>query len=583
MFHGDPLEEELVHHLAHGQRVVLARRHDVRLHLALGAAPDLAAGLVPGVPEHDLPVAGRDLEWGEGGDDLPVHDVAHVPPAARPGVREGGLRFVLRELPGAPQLVRMDVERGGEAGAGGLGEHPGDVVEGGDPVEPEVSPAGIDGGVHRPLEALFLHAVGHVGAVPGHLPPDERVRARADGLGVGRQVDAGGVGPHLVVVNEPLGDPVAEQQRGHVLRLDRVLHEGVAVVVVPDVVVVEPRLLRRFVFRTHPAVVPLVHQVHAVGIHRGDQDRDGVVEDLVDPGIVAGGETPDDLRRRLARRHLVRVERVTLEEDHLAVGDGLIHLRLRVSARVLEDRVHPLVVVEPREVFRGGDVQHEKRTAERRNAHVLDPDPVALRADELVVLDELVPFGELAVGAHPVPEELLGGRDLGGGLGGEGAEDEGAHEGEEAGDGTGSHGGNDWKGVRRKETEPAGRRGAKNTGGNGSGSERQPPAGIARERETCAGGASPRERGLVRPFLGGVRFASLRSAMPAGGRRSDPYASCRRMAVRRARLGAPRVPVWRPAFQAVRVMTANGGATCAARSAAGAGLETGAPSRRAVR
>ena len=326
-------------------------------------------------------------------------------------------------------------------------------------MEPEVPPAGIDGGVHRSLETLFLHPVGHVGAVPGHLPPDDRVGPGADGLGVGRQVDAGGVGPHLVVVDEPLGDPVAEQQRGYVARLDRVLHEGVAVVVVPDVVVVEPRLLRSFVFRTHPAVVPLVHQVHSVRIHRGDQDRDGVIENLVDPGIVTGGETPDDFRRRLARRHLVRVECVTLEEDHLAAGDRGVDLILGMPARILEHRVHPLVVVEPREVLRGGDIQHEKRAAERRRADVLDPDPVALRADEFVVLDELVPLGELAVGAHAVAEELLGGGDLGGGLGRKAAKDDGADEGEDAkdaGGGTGSHGGNGRKRVRMSRAEPAG-------------------------------------------------------------------------------------------------------------------------------
>ena len=303
----------------------------------------------------------------------------------------------------------------------------------------------VDRGGHRSLETLFLHAVGHVGAVPGHLPPDERVRSRADGLGVGRQVDAGGVGPHLVVVDEPLGDPVAEQQRGHVARLDRVLHEGVPVVVVPDVVVVEPRLLRRFVFRTHPAVVPLVHQVHSVRIHRGDQDRDGVVENLVDPGIVTGGETPDDLRRRLARRHLVRVECVTLEEDHLAAGDGGVDLILGMPARILEHRVHPLVVVEPGQVLGRGDIQHEKGAAERRRAHVLDPDPVTLLADELVVLDEPVPLGEFPVGAHPVPEELLGSRDLGRGVRGEAAEDEDGREAENAKDsedGIVGHGGN---------------------------------------------------------------------------------------------------------------------------------------------
>ena len=78
-------------------------------------------------------------------------------------------------------------------------------------MEPEMPPTRVDRGVHRPLEAFLLHAVRHVRAVPGHLPPDERIRAGPDGLGVGRQIDAGGVGAHLVVINKRLGDPLAEE------------------------------------------------------------------------------------------------------------------------------------------------------------------------------------------------------------------------------------------------------------------------------------------------------------------------------------------------------------------------------------
>ena len=216
----------------------------------------------------------------------------------------------------------------------------------------------------------------------------------------------------------------------------------------------------------------------------------------MDPGIVAGGEAPDDLGRRLARRHLRRVERIALEEDHLALGDGGVDLALGVPARILEDGVHPLVVVEPREVFRGGDIQDEKGAAERRSADVLDPNPVALLADELVVLDEPVPLGELAVGAHFVPEELLGGGDLGGGVGGEGAEDEGAREGEgaeDAGGGAGGHGGiggSCW----RKMGQPVGRgvrripAGRAEGGGNGL----EPPPGEMGRVQPAQRPAGPR-------------------------------------------------------------------------------------------
>ena len=146
---------------------------------------------------------------------------------------------------------------------------------------------------------------------------------------------------------------------------------------------------------------------------------------------------PDDLRRRLGRRDLRRVERVGLDEDHFALGDGLVNLPLRMPARVLQDCVHPLVVVKPRQVFRGGDEDREERPAERRGTHVDDLDPVARPADELVVLDEPVPVGELPVRTHAVSEELLRIGNLGGGLGGEAAKGEDARKREsaKAGDG----------------------------------------------------------------------------------------------------------------------------------------------------
>ena len=76
----------------------------------------------------------------------------------------------------------------------------------------------------------------------------------------------------------------------------------------------------------------------------------------------------------------------------------------------------------------------------------------------------------------------------------------------------------------------------------------------------------------------GVRGAERRGCR-SGDRRSKPSACWGWMGLGRARRGAPRVPVWRPAFQGVCVLGVDGVGACAARSAAGAGLETGVPSR----
>ena len=270
----------------------------------------------------------------------------------------------------------------------------------------------------------------------------------------------------------------------------------------------------------------------------------------MDPGVVSGGEAPDDLGRRLARRHLRRVERVTLEEDHLALGDGGVDLALGVPARILQDGVHPLVVVEPREVLRGGDIEHEEGAAERRSADVLELDPVALLADELVVLDESVPLGELAVGAHFVPEELLGGRDLGGGVGGEGAENEGGREGEgaeDAGGGAGGHGGiggSCW----RKMGRPVGR----------GGSEEYRRAWLKAAETAWNAGFSRHSGPQGRGRFVAARAGWTRSrAIPAN--EVVPPPACG---------GLCRL---KPAFQAVRAVHATGVAPSAALCAAGAG------------
>ena len=50
----------------------------------------------------------------------------------------------------------MQKQRRRQARARRLGQHPGDVVERGDPMEPEMAPAGIDGGVDDPgFSCLF--------------------------------------------------------------------------------------------------------------------------------------------------------------------------------------------------------------------------------------------------------------------------------------------------------------------------------------------------------------------------------------------------------------------------------------------
>ena len=78
----------------------------------------------------------------------------------------------------------MNVERGRESRARRLSEHASDVVKWGNPVEPEVPPTRIDRRPNRAWQVVFVHLVGHVGAVPRHLAPHQWIALGPNRLGV---------------------------------------------------------------------------------------------------------------------------------------------------------------------------------------------------------------------------------------------------------------------------------------------------------------------------------------------------------------------------------------------------------------
>src|SRR5262245_26156840 len=215
----------------------------------------------------------------------------------------------------------MQVEWTPEPRAGRLGEHARDVVEGSDPVEPEVSPSGIDRGVYYTRQARLFFLVGHVGPVPAHFPPDQRVAVRSNGLGVWRDINPGSVRAHLVVVNVSLWNPVAEQELRHVLRLRHVGLEGVAVVIVSDVLVVKDGKTGALELRSYILVVPVGDQYLAVRIEARNHDGDRVVQDSRGLFVCALYQFVDQFRGHLAGGHFRGVKSHRLYYDHFALSD----------------------------------------------------------------------------------------------------------------------------------------------------------------------------------------------------------------------------------------------------------------------
>ena len=173
-------------------------------------------------------------------------------------------------------------------------------------------------------------------------------------------------------------------------------HEPVAVVVVPDVLVIEvgidPVVGRAL------GLVPVVdHQVLAVGILRRHHQHDGVVEDLPDHRRVLGRETVDDVDDGLTVRDFGRVNRGVDQVEGLAFGDELLRFRIRQAARVREAPVDLDEAVELRQVLRRADAQQREAVAHRGLADLLVLHAIGLLRERLEVLEDLRIPGQLAV------------------------------------------------------------------------------------------------------------------------------------------------------------------------------------------
>ena len=160
--HRDSLENQLVHHFLHGERVVLVGGNDVGLHVTVDAALRLPRRLVVGIPENCLAILRSELKWRERRYDLALHDVADVPPTAFPHAWKRCLRLILRELTRSAKLVRVHIQRSRQTRARRLGQHPRDVVKGRNPVEAEVAPTGVDRRTDRAHELFLVHLIRHL-------------------------------------------------------------------------------------------------------------------------------------------------------------------------------------------------------------------------------------------------------------------------------------------------------------------------------------------------------------------------------------------------------------------------------------
>ncbi len=187
----------------------------------------------------------------------------------------------------------------------------------------------------------------------------------------------------------------------------------VAVVVVADVVVPELRRLRAFEGRAQGFAIPAGDDIDAIGIERGDQDDDGVLEDRANV-------------RRVLRQHAVRefdggmsgadfagVDGAGDEDDGLALREKRFGLLRGSETRVGETALDVDVAVEMFDSVGVGNGRGDEGSAFGGLAEFIDLDAVARFGEGLEVADDLVPIENGLVVADWVAEVAGGRRDGG--------------------------------------------------------------------------------------------------------------------------------------------------------------------------
>ena len=218
---------------------------------------------------------------------------------------------------------------------------------------------------------------------------------------------------HLVLVEPDRREPVVPQQLRGELALDLREHVHVAVVVVADVLLVEPRHRRRLELGAEVLVVPVDHHDLAVGVEARHEQEDHVVEDVLHARRRVGGQPVDQLERHLRRADLGRVD-AARDERRPPCPTGRSRRAARRSARRPGSRAGAAgrgssrgASASPADAISSDD----ERVALGRLAQLAHAHAVRCLLDEPEVLDDLVPARQLRVGADAEPEELLGRRD----------------------------------------------------------------------------------------------------------------------------------------------------------------------------
>ena len=144
---------------------------------------------------------------------------------------------------------------------------------------------------HDAALSLGRECGGHRGAEHVHGSDDRGIDIVLDRIDIGRKEDASAAAPHLMDVVHDLRVPSVVGPEDGVLRLLLRERVPIPVVVVTDVVVVEPRKGGSLVLRAEPLVIPIRHPLRPVRIQGRNVQQDDVVQNFANSFLIRRRQT----------------------------------------------------------------------------------------------------------------------------------------------------------------------------------------------------------------------------------------------------------------------------------------------------
>ena len=201
-----------------------------------------------------------------------------------------------------------------------LGEDPDHVVEVRRGADRAVVPSGELVARDHARLALALEPIEHRATHQVDAANDLRIDVGVERIGKRRDEHPRRRPPSLVLVVHDLRQPLLVQQRVDDAGFGLRLHVGVAVVVVADVLLVQPRHRAVLAGRVQVLAVPIHHQVHAIRVDGRQQDEDHVVANLAHLRRIVGGDAMSQHEGMLRRGDLAGMQPVVDPHDRLAVS-----------------------------------------------------------------------------------------------------------------------------------------------------------------------------------------------------------------------------------------------------------------------